>query len=344
MTNTIPFTAFDNTRLTSFKTCQRKYYYEHVRGWRRVGTALPLVFGGAWHAGMDSIWSCAVEIRDGVKKKDVVDLAYDAFVTHWTDPSEGALAHPDKLSADELSDMAPRTPMIAREMLHAYVDARAHLFSDPSFRVLDIERPFAVPLDPNDASLWYVGRLDKVFEYRGKVYVGEHKTTTSYKKGGPFRSDFVDSFSPNSQIDGYLFALRMAHRDKAAGVWVDAALVHKEVHDGFKIIPVDRQHAMIDAWLWETRNYIDQIEGNLAALAERENDDTPYLAAFPKNTAACTNYGGCPFADICKTIGNPAKEKTPPLGYKVDLWDPLSKIDLTKIGLDVPRKGVAVND
>lgn len=327
------FTAFDNTRLTSFKTCQRKYYYEHVRGWRPDRKSAALAFGGSWHAAMDAVWGNYKVANSKDAKAHIISHAYGAFVEHWT--SEG-MPHPDALTPDELQDLAPRTPMIAREMLHAYVGARAHLFSDPSFKLIDIERPFAVPLDPNDTSLWYVGRLDKIFEYRGKAYVGEHKTTTSYKKGGPFRNDFTDSFSPNSQIDGYLFALRMAYRDKAAGVWVDAALVHKEVHDGFKILPVDRQHAMIDAWLWETRNYIDQIEGNMAALAEREHDDVPYLAAFPKNTAACTNYGGCPFADLCKTIGNPAHEKTPPLGYKYDLWDPLEHIDLSKIGLTVP--------
>lgn len=329
------FIAFDNTRLTSFKTCQRKYYYEHVRGWRPERKSIALTFGGAWHAAMDACWK---GYADGVSKKDIVEKAYVAFVAHWI---EEGLPTPSGMTPDEIADMTPRTPMIAREMLNAYVDARAHLFSDPTFKLIDIERPFAVPLDPNDASLWYVGRLDKVFEYRGKAYVGEHKTSTSYKKNGPFRADFLDSFSPNSQIDGYLFALRMAYQDKAAGVWVDAALVHKDVHDGFKIIPVDRQHAMIDAWLWETRNYIDQIEGNMAALAERADDDVPYLAAFPKNTAACTNYGGCPFADLCKTISNPAKEKAPPLGYKYELWDPLEHIDLAKIGLNVPEKEAA---
>lgn len=321
---------FDNTRLSSFKTCARKFYFEHVRHWRPDRKSVALSFGGAWHAAMDSCWK---SLAEGYTKSLVIDAAYKAFVEHWV---EEGLPHPDALSPDELADMTPRTPMIAREMLHAYIDARVHLFSDPSFKLIDVERPFAVPLDPNDPSLWYVGRLDKVFGYRTNFFVMEHKTTTSYRKNGPFRADFLDSFSPNSQIDGYLFALRMAYGDKAAGVWIDAALVHKEVHDGFKILPVDRQHAMIDSWLWEARNYIDQIEGNLEALAERAEDDTPYLAAFPKNTSSCSQYGGCPFADLCKTLANPAKQVDPPLGYKIERWDPLAHIDLTKIGFSVP--------
>lgn len=344
MTNTADLKFFDNTRISSFKVCPRRYYYEHVRHWRPDSKSVALTFGSAWHAAQDVIWGAqtggslhlmAVK-RDS--NKALVDEAYAAFIKTWL---EDKLPHPDEMSPDELADFAPRTPQIAKEMLYAYIDARSHLFQDPSFKVVDVERPFAVPLDPDDASLWYVGRLDKVFQYRGSFYVGEHKTTTAYKKGSYFRSDFLDSFSPSSQIDGYLFALRMMFGDKASAVWVDAALVHKIEHDGFKFIPIERQHQMIDAFLWTTRHWIDEIEGNKLALAEREADDAPYLAAFPQNTSSCGQYGGCPFRSICQTIANPAKETQPPLGFKTEIWDPLQKIDLSKIGFELPATAPA---
>lgn len=167
-----------------------------------------------------------------------------------------------------------------------------------------------------------------------------HNTTTSYRKGGPFRNDFLDSFSPNSQIDGYLYRMRMEYGNDSGGVRVDAALVHKQVHDGFKFIPEDHQFAQIDSWLWTTHYWIDQIEANKAILAERSSLDMPYLAAFPQNTNSCGNYGGCPYADICRAVANPAKlEGKPPLGYHRNHWSPFSEIKLEKIGFTAERSG-----
>lgn len=166
-----------------------------------------------------------------------------------------------------------------------------------------------------------------------------HNTSSAYKKDGPFRNDFLDSFSISSQIDGYNYRLKMDYPDRSAGVWVDAALVHKTVHDGFKFIPVDRPDHMIDGWLWEAHFWIGEIEKNLELYHERKDLDIPYLAAFPKNTGSCSNYGGCAFADICRTVANPAKLSGPPLGYKIEHWSPFKEIALEKIGFTPERAG-----
>lgn len=325
---------FDNTRVNEFRTCPRKYYLRHVLHWTPESIQLPLVFGSSWHSACDVLWSNHSKLYSSGSEK-VINEAYDAFVAKWV---ESGLPEPDKLDIDQISDMAPRTPMIAKEMIRAYPAARKHLFTDSSFELVAVEQPFAVPLDPNDPTYWYIGKLDKVFRYRKAYYIGEHKTSTAFKKGGPFRSDFIDSFSLNGQIDGYLFALRTLYGNEAAACWVDAALVHKEHHGQFKFIPVDRQGQMLDAFLWEVRCWIDSIEGNLDVLPERAKPGAPYLAAFPKNTASCGNYGGCKFADICRTIANPAAQNGPPLSYKLEPWDPLREIDLTKIGFDAAGK------
>ena len=268
----------------------------------------------------------------------VVAEACAAFVAEW---QHNGMPHPDEISSDEMEEISPRTPQIAQEMFYHYIDARQQLFKDPSFKLLEVELPFAVPLDPSDETLWYVGRLDKLFEYRKKVYVGEHKTTSSYKKSptSPFRADFLDSFSPNAQVDGYLYKLNMDYDERAGGVWIDAALVHKTVHDGFAIIPIDRQFAQIDAWLWTAHYWINEIERNKAILKERSELDTPYLAAFPQNTASCGNYGGCEFADICRAVANPAKLPAVPLGYKIEKWSPFSEIKLEQIGFTPDKSG-----
>lgn len=325
-------TLYDNTRISEFKVCPRKFYWRHVRDFAPDGKSVALIFGGSWHAALDALYT---NYRDlyGPQHDSVLAAAYEAFISKWM---EEGLPHPSELDIDQLADMSPRTPQIAKEMLYAYPEARRHIFTDPSFELIAVEKPFAVPLDPNDESKWYVGRLDKVIKWRGKYLVIEHKTSTSYKKGGPFRADFVDSFSLSSQIDGYLFGLRALYRDLAAGVWVDAALVHKEIHDGFKFIPVDRKGEHIDAWLYDTHSYIDQIEGNLEVVREGNLADAPYMAAFPKNTASCMQFNSqCAFADLCKTLANPAQEDAPPLGYHVERWSPVSELRLSELGFSV---------
>lgn len=319
---------WDNTRLTSYKTCPRQYLYRHVLHWTPEHKSPALIFGSGWHAALEVIW--AGYATSDADLPDLIAKAYEAFCKTWV---EMGLPAPEELTPDEIEHFLPRTPMIAQEMLYEYFEARKHIFRDPTFKLIDIERPFAVPLDPDNDSRWYVGRLDTTMSFRGQTIVVEHKTTTSYAKNGGFRSDFVDSFSPASQIDGYLYASKILYGDKVAGVWVDAALVHKSVHTAFKFIPVDRQFAQLDAFLWEVHFWIDNIQGNLAVLNERSGGD--YLAAFPKNTGSCQNYGGCPYRDICRMSPNPMKLNEIPMGFEVKKWEPFDELKLGKLGFSI---------
>ena len=322
---------FDNTRISAFKVCPRYFYFAHVRHWQPEEKSPALAFGAAWHEGQDVLWRRAAETLDKKKRKSVIEEIAEAFTRSWI---ENGMLPPDEMSPDDIEMLGARTPQNAIEMYYDYMDAREHIFSDPSFKVISIERPFAVPLSPDDPTLFYIGRLDKEFSYRNQTLCAEHKTTTSYKRNGPFRNDFIDQFSVSSQIDGYIYALRMEHGDKAAGVWIDGTLVHKSER-GSKFIPESRSDEQLDSWLWETFGWLDGIFGNLAALAERKDDDTDYLPAFPRNTNSCTQYGRCRYLDICRVVANPEKLPEPPLGYKTNPWSPFSTIKLEKLGFKV---------
>lgn len=192
-----------------------------------------------------------------------------------------------------------------------------------------------VPLDPEE-TLFYVGRMDKIFKKSGLIHIGEHKTSSLYSKASGFRSTFIDSFSPNSQVDGYLHALHMLYGEKASSVWVDAALCHRDVHDIFKFIPVDRQTSQLSAWLYDTRWWIETIEESWARLDEiRDSGKTEdFMTAFPKNTEACMDYGrSCPYLHLCKMVPNPIDIGTPE-GYKKEIWSPFDRLELEKLGAE----------
>ena len=324
---------YDNTKISTFRGCKRFYYYRHERDWVTDNTAPALAFGSAWHSAMDVAWTIASE-RPALSLDSIVALSYEAFVARWTE--EGML-HPDEIGPDEAAQLLPRTPMVAMEMLYEYTEERLRLFRHPTFRLIAVEQPFAVPLDPGDPSLFYVGRFDKVYEHEGDVLIGEHKTTSLYRKNGPFMNSFTESFSPNSQIDGYLYAGHMLYGKRMRRLMIDAALVHRDVHDGFRFLPIERQFAQLEAWLWETRSWIAEIEANRSALQYQQSErylhkvEPNYMAAYAKNTSACTNFGTCQYIDLCKMWSNPM-DKDLPDGFKESHWSPFDELKLEKLG------------
>lgn len=283
---------------------------------------------------MDYVWPSLCGVQD-VNISDVAAGAHAEFMKKWlsegepdTDFFQGL--HP---KSDEYNRYMPRNPMVALEMLYGYVEARAPLLS--RMKLLEVEKPFAVPLDPSQPNLYYVGRLDKVVEFEGRVYIIEHKTTSAYGTQTGLRPAYVNSFSPNSQVDGYLFAGHSLYGKRLKAVWVDAALVHKDHHDVFKFIPIERQFEHLDAWLWETLYWQRQVDANRQAVPSAGNAG-PYMMAFPKNTGSCFSFGSdCTYIDLCKMVANPAAKERDwlPEGFNIEPWEPFKELQLEQLKL-----------
>jgi hypothetical protein len=322
---------YDNTRISTAKRCFRKYYFRHYKDWDKTGFNKDLAFGSAWHEGMDIIWTrCSEHGVQNLNIRELADEAYEAFLVKWCE--EGG-EHPMEMGPEMIDILGAKHPFVAHEMYNEYIPARTAFFSDPTFELIACEQPFAVPLDPSDETLFYVGRMDKVFRKGGLIYIGEHKTTSLYSKEAGFRSTFMDSFSPNSQVDGYLHAAHMLYGETAAAVWVDAALCHKKIHDVFRFIPIERKYEQLDAWLYDTRWWVDAIEQSWDVVEKTKSSD-PFLMAFPKNTEACMDYGrSCPFIGPCKMIPNPSGTNLPD-GYTVDRWSPFDRLHLEELGME----------
>src|SRR5262245_37123792 len=186
---------YDNTRLSAYKTCPRMYYFRHVRHWKPDTAEWALLFGASWHAAMDYIWSAY--LGEHPHKGSTEEIARGAF-SAWKDKwmAEGG-PDPDEMDYTLIEELSPRTPGNAWEMIVAYVHDRKEQLR--SFKLVEVEKAFAVPLDTQEP-LFYIGKIDKLVIRDGKYLGLEHKTSTAYKKGGPFRSGFIDSFSPNAQV------------------------------------------------------------------------------------------------------------------------------------------------
>ena len=309
---------YDNTRISAYRTCPRLYYLRHVRHLTPEHTGIALCFGLAWHDAMDVVWPM---LNKGTNPDDVLPPAMYKWKLSW---EESGLNFTPDLAQQEKYGI--RTPGIAAEMLHNYMVERKEFIQD--CEILTVEEPFAVNLYPGSSDVKYVGRLDKVVRHpQHGIIIIEHKTTSAYAKASGFRSDYITSWSPNSQIDGYLHAGHMLYGKDVSGIWIDAALVHKTVHNKFRFIPIDRQFEQLDVWLHETRDWIKRIED------EKERADASPYGGYAKNTGNCSMYGGCAYRDICKFVAKPHTRGNDFVGYKVKKWEPFDVLKLEKLGL-----------
>lgn len=299
----------DNTTISDFRTCMRMGYYKHVRGWRPADPAPPLIFGGAWHDAMDVVWSRLCN-NASARIEAVQEEAFTAFLKNW---QEAGAPYPIPMVSKRY--WGDRCPDTAVAMLAGYIKKRRA--SLERMEMLYAEEPFVVPLMDGIA---YTGLRDKLVRYRSDNFIVEHKTTTWGSKGG-FRDLWSETWSPNSQVDGYIYSAKLAYPHLQTSVWIDGALVHP-AHNVFEFIPVRRSSANIDGWLWETKYWAGMIRQNWAAERPVE---APYLAAFPKNTGSCIQYNRlCPYLHVCKNHANPEAVGTP-AGMEVKFWDPIPK-------------------
>jgi len=127
-----------------------------------------------------------------------------------------------------------------------------------------------------------------------------------------------------------LYALHMLWPGQVQGVWIDAALVHRN-ETNFLFIPIEKQQNQLNSWLWETNYWISQIQAHTEALAECSPSD-PFLASFPKQTGSCQDFNkNCEYHDICRFKPNPASIAAPPNGFHEEIWNPLVETGAEKL-------------
>lgn len=333
---------YDNTELSCHKLCPRKYYFRHelgmVRDWDGMGSAA-LAFGLAWHSAMDVIWQAICTHKEKDNKK-VLAAAYTAWEDKW---AEEKMPRAHELDSDLRKELKARTPDTALEMLDSYIAERRTFLECKVEALVAVEKPFAVPIYPDNDSVWYCGRLDKVVKMEGKIYIIDHKTTSAYRRSGGFAPNFLDSFSPNSQVDGYAYAGHLLWPEEWGGVWIDGALVHSEARH-FCWVSAARSIDALDGWLHYTREEIKRIvryREELEILDQR----LPFMPSFPTYDRACFDYNSpCAYLDVCKSLPNPRaffqKHGLPP-EYIVKRWSPFDVNQMETLGFkpDEVEKG-----
>lgn len=329
---------YDNSRLSDHRRCNRYFYWRHRRHLARDKPNIPANFGSCWSKAMDIVWPA---IQKGLTDSQVVELGFDAFVKEWTGTYEYPLL--DQMSDDQLRDFRFRHEQTAAGMLPNYVERRRNFIE--KVELLSIERPFAVPLQANDPNLFYVGKIDKAIRWEGRVWGLDHKTTSWYRKAGGFAPEWLDSWNPRAQLDGYLHSLKMEYGKDAKGILVDGALVHQNVHDAFVLIPIEKITSNLEEWHWGVMHEVMIIEANDRNLeAHRQmleqGQGIDFMAAFSKNDNSCIHFmRPCPYLDLCKSVPDPEQMQEIPAGFVEHKWEPFDELQLQKVGLTDDTEG-----
>ena len=245
-------------------TCRKKAYYALNLGVRPKTESTALMFGSALHSGLEAFYASEASKRD-------FDAVIDAFV---------ARAAATKLV--ELPEDDKRSIKNGKKILAAYWKTYS---DDPWVTVFDktgplVERSFEYKADYYEG-LYIHGQIDAILRNTetGEVVVVDHKTSSS------LGTDFMNRIKPNLQFSAYAWAANKMGL-KVSRVMVNGIQVAKTKTD---LVRVFTERTVAD---------FKEMEETFFE-ARRLYDYSATYNVWPLNSLACSNWGGCPYKEVC---------------------------------------------
>lgn len=287
--------AWDNTTLSMFKTCPRKYELAQLEGWISKHPALPLDFGIALHDGMEKLQRLLIEGRN--RDEALVEAMRKAWTSAWN-------------SSIKTSPENNRTikTLLRTICWHAdqYVsDGMETVRLDNGKAAVELSFRLELPLEnPDGGAYLYCGHIDRLAVYQGAIFVVDYKHTAR-----AVDTQYFAKYTPDGQMSGYTLAAKTVVPGKVQGCLVDAAQVgvtFSRFARGF----ANRSEGQLDEFLRDTIEWIKYAEH----CARQQY--------WPMNTESCDKYGGCIFRQICSK--DPAVRRTfLQAEFNQRVWNPL---------------------
>jgi len=316
----------DSSKIDSWLECKRRYFYEHLLGWRLDLPAHDLWFGKCWHAGRE------YQLLHGYDK---VSDAFSVFIEMYR----------REFDADSDVLYSPKTPTGVLNALMKFAEERSSDLIENEVVVLDgvklTEISGTVPIDERRV-LHY--RMDSVLRRieDDMIFSWDHKTThEKYLIGRQWPEQFYLGIQngtythclycmfPIDKVLGVEFCgtgftfLQRGSKDRPAGY-----------HATLRRVPAFKTPDQMNVWLWRVNDILDEIEREIDRLMHCKEDDT-VMMAFGMNPMSCTDYRGCPFHDYCLSWSNPLQNTyEPPLGFREEFWNPSEMQTTNKLNLE----------
>lgn len=293
--------AFDNTSLSMYKECPRKYYYSIILGYRSPVESAPLVFGGWLHASMEEYDH---KIAEGKTHQEALRHAVRFALDETTFRAK------DHQTGEEAISFWPGEKSRTRaNLIRSLIWYCEHYLNDPLQTLIlpdgrpAIELSFRWEIAPG---YLYCGHIDKIAEYSTHgVYIQERKHTA-----GTIGSYYFDRFSPNSQISGYVCTAKVLFNQPVVGAVVDAIQVAETFSRPMRSIQ-HRPQEILDEFMEQTMVWIRRVEASYTANS------------WPMNTEACHKFNGCQFRKVCSRAPG-IRPMLLESEFVIRGWDPLS--------------------
>lgn len=283
----------DNTALTLFMKCPRKYNFSMIRHRRHMGTTSPaLAYGTAWHRMLE------VHYKTG-GDADFVNLALQKV---WEDHG--------KLDDHRTID---RCWMEYERYVDKYgkpADEEAQTVGYPKTPLVEIS---ANVIWPGGAHA-YAGKIDRIIQLQGQYYIEDHKTTS---RMGDY---YFKQFEMSNQMMGYVWIGRQLYPSiKIAGVRINAHAVLKK-ESKFRRQVISFSDDRLEEWAENYNNWIGKLSSAYA------NDD------FPGNYSECDGkYRQCEYTDVC-SMPPRFRDATLESEYELHPWNPLESDEPEELG------------
>lgn len=296
----------DSTKLQQYKDCPRSFFYNYIMGWRPDRPNNHLHFGSCVHIAMEHL------LLNGYGTKSISD-AYMKFYRHY------------RLEFGEETDeiFKPKDPGRFLSLLAQYCQKYENDFEKYEVVVLNgkplIEISGCVSID-GYYTIYF--KMDSVLRRLkdGKIFSLEHKT-----RGGTFSNQWRMDFPLSTQVGTYTHALYCLFKpEEVLGVTINGLAFKKTKAHLFELerLPIWKTQSQMQAWQVHTVRWMKMLEFDYDLL-QSEHEDKDVMEAFPMNERSCSKYFGCPYHDFCLAWANPIQKAfAPPLGFKVDFWNP----------------------
>ena len=286
--------ALDNTSLSVYKECPRKYYYKIVCGYRAPGIRPPLAWGGAYHSVVELYDLLIVKGEDEqTALRAAIRLAFSLAEKGFGDDTARTLTTLVRTIVWYAANYRARDPL------------KTHIFGNGKVG-LELSFRFYLPqtISGTNDKYVYCGHIDKISDYAGGTYAVERKHSK-----GALNDEFYARYAFSAQIGGYATAGKICFDTELSGVIIDGAQVLVN-SSRFGRRVVHRVNSHLEEWLDDTLLWVKLLEGSAVANY------------WQHNTESCNKFSGCEFREVCSKPPG-IREAILRQVYVVERWNPI---------------------
>lgn len=294
----------DSSKTQSFMQCPRGYFFSHVLGYKQDSPNIHLIFGSAWHDGLETLQIEGFNAK-GLEKAMIKFIeTFDSEMAKYRDPLAEQLLGESSMNESKQKNIATGIEGLKEYFL---------TFKNEPHEVLHTEVVGTAPISEERV---ITVKLDTIYRDKetGKIWSKEHKTT------GRLTQAWRDQWSGKFQINAYSYFLQVLFGEDTGGVLVNGAVFRTKDRE-FVRIPIPANVKNHIQWVYQANHWLDLIEWNFKQLAETKESD-PSMNCFPPNSEYCSIFG-CRYGGLCHEWANPLRYLDRiPSGYKIEFWDP----------------------